>query len=144
MEYEYTLYDIFDRNKKNPVKRSFKKELCLGDEFTIDDVTYRVVIIHRHAVVRMLKYKIPNTATQVVHKCPAKKEMLESLSKEDLLKITDPKVKKSLKTGRVRMGGLTNIQCPHCKVTFWKEKEERPEKAEIQSLFNKRKNGGRK
>lgn len=135
---EYTLFDVFDRKKLNPVKRSFKRELEIGDEFVIDEVTYRVLIIERHAIVRMIKYKIPNTATQVVHKCPAKKEMLSQLSKEDLLKITDPKTKKNLKTSRVKLQGSIVTQCPHCKVTFWKEKEERPEKVEIKSLFHKK------
>ena len=141
MEYEYTLFDVFDRSQSNPVKRRFKKELQLGDEFTIDDVTYRVVLIERHAVVRMFKYKIPNTATQVVHKCPAKKEMLDALSKEDLLKISDPKGKK--KSNRIKMRGGAVTQCPHCKVTFWKEKEERPEQVEVESLFHKSKKGVR-
>lgn len=135
---EYTLFDVFDRKKSNPIKRTFKKELEIGDEFVIDEVTYRVLIIERHTVVRMVKYKVPNTATQVVHKCPAKKEMIGALSKEDLLKITDPKKKKELKSNRVKMPGSIVTQCPHCKVTFWKEKEERPEKVEIKSLFHKK------
>lgn len=135
---EYTLFDVFDRKKANPVKRNFKKELEIGDEFVIDEVTYRVLIVERHAIIRMIKYKIPNTATQVVHKCPAKKEMLGQLSKEDLLKITDPKTKKNLKTSRVKLQGSIVTQCPHCKVTFWKEKEERPEKVEIKSLFQQK------
>lgn len=136
MDFEYTLFDIFDRDKKNPTTRTFKKELQLGDEFVINDVTYRVVILHRHAIVRMMKYKIPNTATQVVHKCPAKKEMLESLTEDDLLKIKDPIQQKELKSSRVKMPGHVVTQCPHCKVTFWKEKDERPVNVEVASIFN--------
>lgn len=139
MDYEYTLFDIFDRDRRNPIKRNFKNELQIGDEFVIDEVSYRVVITSQYAVVRMVKYKVPNTATQVIHKCPAKKEMLDGLSKEDCLKITDPKIKKSFKSNRVKMHGGVVTQCPHCKVTFWKEKEEHPEQVEVQSLFHNKK-----
>ena len=138
MEYEYTLFDIFDRDRRNPVTRTFKKELQIGDEFIIDEVTYRVVIASQYAVVRMMKYKIPNTASQVVHKCPAKKEMIEGLSKEDCLKFKNPAQKKFIKSSRIKMAGEVVSQCPHCKVTFWKEKDERPEKVEIKSLFHKK------
>ena len=135
---QYPLFDVFDRKKENPVTKELKEELQIGEEFTIEDVTYRVMLLEPQAVVRMVRYKIPNTATQVVHKCPAKKEMLDNLSKEDFLKITSPAQKKLFKSSRIKMPGHIATKCPHCKVTFWKEKEARPEKVFVSSVFTKK------
>lgn len=140
MDHEYTLFDVFDEEKERPVKREFDEELEPGNEFTIDGVTYRVLTVDRPvAIVRMFKYKIPNTATQFVHKCPAKKGAFEKLGREDVVKLEDTK-KRNLNTHeRVKMQGHMKQQCPHCKTIFWKESMEMPEPIQVPKVYGKKK-----
>lgn len=139
MGLEYTLFDVFDEERERPVQKHFNNKLEPGSHFTIDDVTYRVVTLEPQvAVVRMLRYKIPNTATQFVHKCPAKKSALEKLGKEDVVKLDDLK-KRNLKThDRVKMQGHMKQQCPHCKTIFWKESMAMPDPVEVPKLYKKK------
>ena len=120
MSLEYTLYDHFDREMNNAVKKKFKDTLSVGQEFTIDDVSYRVTQTsppnakELMAIIRMTKYRIPNTATQFMHFCPAKKK-------------------------RLKMQGHMAIRCPNCEVTFWKESMDFPETVEVPKTFGRKK-----
>jgi len=145
MEREYTLYDVFDERRERPVRREFTNKLEPGSQFTIDDVTYRVVTLEPQvAVVRMLKYKIPNTATQFVHKCPAKKGAFEKLSKDDVMKLDDLK-KRNLKThDRVKMQGHMKQKCPHCRTIFWKESMAMPDPVQVPKVYKTKKKSSKR
>ena len=116
MSFEYKLYDYFDTEKEKPIHRSFEKPLAPNQEFDIEGVTYKVTGIEADSdesptvVVRMIRYKISNTTTQFIHYCPAEKR-------------------------RIKMQGHMTIQCPHCKVIFWKESMEMPEQVQVPKVY---------
>jgi len=136
---KYTLYDFFDREKTNCVLRNFSKPLKVKQRFIINDVEYKVTRIKKKvAIVRMIKYKIDNSNTSFVHKCPAKKSTMEKLDQDDLIKLEKKVGKKQVKSwtaGRVKMRGHFKQQCPFCKVIFWKESFEHPEEVSVNKIM---------
>ena len=113
------IYDFFDENFANPKKSTSNRPFKSGENFDIDGVTYNVVkawsfkddtglnkIDLDFAVVRMVKYRIPDTSTQFIHKCPAKKGAVTKLTREDVVKLKDKVGAKKIskeKQGRVKM-----------------------------------------
>lgn len=137
---EFTLFDSYDTEKENPVKRAFKKSLTKHEEIEFDGVTYRVTKVDkREAVLKMIRYQIPDTATQFVHKCPAKKSALEGMDREDIIKVEEKTGKKL--TSRVKMSSHAKMVsvCPYCKTEFWKENNLVPEEVHVDKVFKKRK-----
>ena len=138
-----TFFDVWDVDKINPVRIEGKKDLKVGDKFHIDDVSYRV--LEREgttAVVRMFKYRIPDTATQFVHKCPAKKDKMDGLDRDDIVSFEDKygkKVADKMRSGRVKMGTLKlKTKCPFCKCIFWKENVAVPETVEVNKVAGRK------
>ena len=142
--WHYKLFDFFDEEKVNPVKRAFRKPLTKGKKFSIEDVTYKVVNVNRktnNAVIRMIRYKIQNTSTAVVHKCPARKSVMDNMDRDDIIELEKkigPKAVSQWKKGRVKMQGHMKQRCPFCKVVFWKESMELPAKVEVAGIMTKK------
>ena len=125
----HLIFDYFDQEFKNPKTFEFEKELKAGTTFTQNGVTYEVVKEIKSAVIRMVKYQIPNTATQFIHKCPAKKRISQTIEKCDVMNLKDIE--------RVKLQGQMQSRCPYCKVIFWKESMELPEQIQIPKVLNK-------
>lgn len=117
MKFKYVLYDIFDKKKANPVIIMFDHKLKKKEVFSLNDVSYKVVGRWKknekhYARIRMVKYKMSNTVTDMVHRCPAK----------DM--------------DHVKLRGHMRVKCPHCKVLFWKESMEFPEKVLVDKVIS--------
>lgn len=152
--FKYELIDFFDDKTENAIIHTFKKKLVVGETFKKDDVVYEIEDADwwhdrrkGKAIIRMVRYRIPNTATQFVHKCPAKKKAMEKLDKDDILQIEKKYGKKGAekrikqwKAGRTKMNShnKVEIKCPLCKCVFWKEKNEVPEAVTIDGVMNKK------
>jgi len=144
MNYRYVLYDFFDKEKANPVIRMFDHKLKKKELFEINEVTYKVVgrwkkNEKRFARIRMTRYKIGNTNTSVMHPCPAKKMEVESFTVNQIKKMKKKLTKKQfgrMKDGRVKLRGHMKVSCPYCKVEFWKESMEFPEKVLVDKVMN--------
>ena len=146
--YSYTFIDWFDDDAANAVTQKLKQKLALGDIFNINDVTFSVEHIEyignkAKALIRMRRYKIGNTQTQFVHKCPAKRDMMGKLSREDVIRMeknVGKKQVKSWKEGRVKLNSYNKkeIICPECKTVFWKERDDIPDTVEINTTLNKK------
>jgi hypothetical protein len=136
------LYDYWDKEKAAAVYRDFPKRLKPKQTFEIDGVSYFVCSTRRNptgsisAVVRMVRYRISDTATQVVHKCPALRDPQAKLSKEDVVKLDAVPAKK-----RVRTSAYNQLEhrCPHCGVVFYKSFNRIPETVLIPRVYKKRK-----
>ena len=137
----HVLFDEYDEDRQNPVTLKFAKILTEGKMFEVHDVRYLVKAVKqragvRIATVRMIRYKIPDTATQFIHKCPAKKGAVEKLDREDVVKIEATGKKLN---GRVKMQSY-NVKeqaCPHCKTVFWKEHLVLPEEVEVDRVMQR-------
>lgn len=139
----HVLFDFYDEERENPVNMHFNRKLKREDTFETNGVQYMVLGVKMRAgvpvtTVRMVKYKIANTATQFVHKCPAKKGALEKMDRDDIIKIEE-KTKKKL-SSRVKMSSHNTLQikCPHCKTIFWKERNELPEQVQVSKVMGKK------
>jgi hypothetical protein len=132
--HKYTLNEYYDPDKENPIEMEFKKRLKEDQKFDVDDVTYKVIELDSvnyknkeffsEAIVKMVRYRIPDTATQFVHKCPVKKTAAERLDSDDVIKIMkkygEVKGKKrilSMQEGRAKMNS-------HNKMKFSKKQKE--------------------
>jgi len=144
-KHHYILHDRFDRDKKNPVNISFEKPLVKGDTFTLNDVTYKVIKSpskYNVVIIKMIKYKIENTATSIVHKCPARATMSRELTENKIVEMKKKygdKIVDNFLSGRVKMHSIKQAKCPFCNVKFWKEKIEIPEQVHINSRIKGRK-----
>lgn len=131
--FKYQLHDFWERPLSRPWK--FDHQLRRGETFEFDGVTYLVVKKNNEkgwAVVRMVRYKIPNTSSQFVHKCPAKKGHSESLSKDDIVQLQEKHGQKraaDIMNERVKIravGAQLEFKCPFCETLFWREHFELP------------------
>ena len=148
--YRYTLIDWFDDVAGNPIELDLDEALELGDEFTVNDVTFSIEHIEYqinkkgfNALVRMRRYRIPDTQTQFVHKCPAKKGMMSKLSRDDVIKLEKSVGKKqvtSWKNGRMKFSSYNKkeIVCPDCGTIFWKHNNCIPGTVDIDPIMNKK------
>lgn len=127
---EYTFFSEYDIEKKNPAKKTLNKKLNIDDEFIIDNVTYKIIkkIKPKTFFIKTLKYKIKDTTTTIVHKCPAIKDRIKKLDENDFKKY---KSRLKLKTMNV-----VNY-CPTCGVIFYKDKKCIPESFDVYSIKNK-------
>jgi len=149
MMYNYLLFDYFDGETENGREMKFKDRLKCGQEFKKNKVVYRVEECdywnrHGTAIIRMVRYQIPDTATQFVHKCPVKKSHMEKLDKGDVLKMEKVYGKedaarkiKQWKTGRVKMQSHNKleIKCPLCECVFWKKHNAVPETVTVDGVM---------
>lgn len=154
MAFKYELVDYFDERTENTIKKVFKKKLVAGQQIEKNDVVYIIEDADwwpdtrkGKAIIRMVRYKIPNTATSFVHKCPAKKKAMEKLDSDDVIKIEKKYGKKGAakrikqwKAGRAKLNSHNKIetQCPLCDCVFWKEKNEVPETVVVDGVMNKK------
>lgn len=149
----YLLHDYFSEGD-NPIKRDFKKKLEQGSRFTINDVTYLVEHVEHYnaddcngkALIRMVRYRIPDTATQFVHKCPVKKDAMEKLDRDDVLKLENKfgktgaeKKIKAWKQGRTKLRTYNHLEkeCPLCECVFWKKNNLVPETVIVDGVMHK-------
>jgi len=135
-KYFYILIELFDDEAENEVIVHRNKKLKAGDYFSIQDTTYEIeevewysLAIGGKALVKMVRYRIPDTATQFVHKCPVRKKQGEDITDSDILKfekdLGKDKANKKIaymKSGRVKMQSYNKleIECPLCKCVFYK------------------------
>ena len=135
-KYPYVLIELFDEEGENEVVVSRKKKLKAGNTFKIQDITYEVEEAEWYksegkgkALVKMVRYRIPDTATQFVHKCPVRKKQAEAMTDKDILKFEkeygkDKANKKIeyMRQGRVKMESYNKleIECPLCECVFYK------------------------
>lgn len=149
-----TSFDFWDNERKNPIVINTKdfniKKVKKGERFTVDDVTYFINKTFKKKgyegkciETKMIKYKIKNTVTTHVHKCPAKKGMMQRMTPETLELMAEKFGKKNVdswfKEGRTKMKTGLITQCPECKCVFYKEKNVLPETVEVVSLKGKKK-----
>ncbi len=132
-KYKYQLHDFWDRSLARPWE--FDHLVQRGETFEFDGVTYSIVKKNSKkswAVIRMTRYKIPNTSSQFVHKCPAKKGHSESLSRDDIVMLQEKHGQKraaDIMSERVKIravGAQLEFQCPFCKTLFWRASAELP------------------
>lgn len=145
---KYTLFDYYDKQKINPLMWYFDHQLIRGETFEANDVTYRVFRRFRYlgkraAFVKMVRYKIPDKSTQFVHKCPAHKSKVDSLSHGDIIKLEKKlggKKVKALQTGRVKMRSYNALEfkCEHCKVVFFKKHNTIPDTVQVDKVMKKK------
>ncbi len=153
MSVVHTLFDFFDKSHSHPIERTFETPLQEGSEFTIEGVTYKVVgrlnVMFMGPVkfgnvpsleVRMTRYKVENSSTQFVHKCPAKPDGSSKITDDDMMKF-DPKKQKRVK---LRTYNVLEQACPHCKVIFWKERNEIPPEVHVDKVMGKKNANNRK
>jgi len=145
---EYTLFSKYDEKKERPIKKEIEKKINVNNEICIDDVYYKVIKKYESRklgpclIVDMVRYKINNTTTTIVHKCPALNNAVKKLDEHDFKKLkekySEKKINDLLESTRTKMKtmGLVNI-CPTCGVIFYKDNQELPESIEIESLKNK-------
>lgn len=146
------IYKIRDHwNPKNIIEWDFPEPPVPGYVFEHDNVEYRVIrtiqLIGKLPVifVRMFRYKIANTSTTFVHKCPAKKNASQKLSRDDQIKLEEKHGKAKLAkilNERVKIrsiGAQVQFKCPFCATTFWKEQFELPETVQVDGVMNKKK-----
>lgn len=151
-----TAFDYWDKERGLGVQLDTEehgiKELKKNVMFTIEDVTYLITKIFKKkknfgneklVETRMVKYKIPNTVTTHVHKCPAKLKEMENLSVEGrkmlVGKYGENTVNQWQLTGRVKLKIELAHQCPGCKVTFYKDEVIAPESVKVVSTKGKKK-----
>lgn len=146
--FKWVLVETYDKEAMNECEHVFQFPLRVDEEFTIDDVTY--IVDHAEwyadkqfgkAMVRMTRYRIPDTATQFVHKCPAMEKHMSKLSHDDLMKFEaklGEKTVEGLKKGRVKMRHHKTLEqkCKHCGVVFWKKKNVLPEQVDVDVEMN--------
>lgn len=147
--FKWKLVETYDNEAINEVEHVFKFPLKVNQEFTIDDVTY--IVEHAEwyptekygkALVRMTRYRIPDTATQFVHKCPAMERYMSGISKEDIMKFEarfGSKTVEGLKKGRVKMRHHKSLEqkCDHCGVVFWKKQNIIPDEVDVETQMDK-------
>lgn len=139
----HKLWDYYDLDRvgRSP-ELGFSKQLKNADRFEFDGVTYEVTDVmrggpkHSAVIVKMVRYQIPDTATQFVHKCPAKKDADSSMSRDDIMKIPAKRVK-------MQSHNRLEIKCPHCKTIFWKKNHGVPDEVQVDKTFKKKKKGKR-
>ena len=160
MKYHYTLYDFFDDNTDNGIVRAFKEKLTDGQELKQDGVTYQVDQCDYWgpdnpmgkepfgtAVFRMTRYLIPDTSTQFIHKCPAKKKAMEKMDNDDVVKLQEQHGKvgaekriKAWKQGRTKMQSYNRLElrCPLCKCIFYKKNNQVPDSVTVDGVMGKK------
>jgi len=135
--------DSYDTDKVNPVEIDLPNSIVLqkGNEFDLNDVTYKIESMDfkkkdTYLTLKMIRYKISNTTTTIVHKCPARKNQFQKLPPATIDIMKEKYGKKSVESwqrdGRMKMGSrsLANV-CPDCLCSFWKEEAQIPEKVII-------------
>lgn len=148
-KFPYKLIEVWDTEGENKIEVKLKKRLSVGDQFTIDGVTYSVEETDWFedqgsgtALVRMIRYRIPDTATTHVHKCPAKKEHIQQLSSDDVVKLENKhgakKVKKYMRSPNIKMRTHSTLEtkCPGCGVVFWKKNIALPDTVEVEKVMD--------
>lgn len=159
MGYHYILYDYFDGDTSNPVTCEFKSTLVQGQILKRNGVTYCVekcdywgVNINKEyegvAILRMTRYRISDTNTQFIHKCPVRKKSSEKLDRDDVLKLekrfgkvgAEKKIK-AWKKGRTKMQSYNKLEttCPLCGCVFYKKHNSVPDTVQIDGVMKKRK-----
>jgi len=151
-KFTYILYDFFDGDTENPTKMVFDRQLKTDEELKFDGVTYKVIEAdffdkHGTAVIRMTRYRIPDTSTQFVHKCPVKKKHMEKLDRDDVIKLEKKFGKKGAakrvkqwKNGRTKMQSYNRIEttCPLCECVFYKKHNTIPDEVTVDGVMNKK------
>lgn len=148
--YPYTLIEFWDNEGDNGVVVGFDEILQAGEAIVIDDVEYIVeecdwsaVKKQGMALIRMYRCKIPDTATTYVHKCPAKKQHVENLTADDILKLEKRYGKKKtdswLQSNKIKLRTFSKLEtkCEHCGVVFWKDKRDLPDTVQVDSGLDK-------
>jgi len=151
-----TAFDYWDKERTLGVQldtqelkiETLKKNVM----FTIEDVTYLITKVFKKKSLagkdrlietRTVKYKVPNTVTTHVHKCPAKFREMENMTvkgrKMLVKKYGESTVNNWQLSGRVKLKIELAHQCPGCKVTFYKEKIVNPESVSVISTKGKKK-----
>lgn len=157
MKYRYVLIDFFDSEADKELQRDFSIKLERDMTFTINDVTYAVEHAEHYnavddvtigkAIVKMVRYRISDTATSFVHKCPVKKSSMEKLDRDDVLKLETKFGKKGAtkrikawKTGRTKLQSYNKLEskCPLCQCVFWKKHNRVPETVVIDGVMHKK------
>ena len=143
--FKWTLVETFDHEALNEREHVFQHPLRVHEAFTIDGVTYEVEHAEwdaqtkaGRALVKMTRYRIPDTATQFVHKCPAMQKQMDKITPDDLVKFEaqwGAKTVNGWKSGRVKMRHHKSIEqpCKHCGVVFWKEQNLIPDTVDVEA-----------
>lgn len=142
----YTLIENFDHDAENPIHVRLKTHVKVGDRFTIENVTYEVEDSdyfedtgEGKAIVRMVRYRIPDTATTAVHKCPAKKEHFDNMNAEDIIRLEEKYGAKKVKawSNKVKLKTYNKLEskCEFCGVTFWKKVNTLPDTVEVEVVM---------
>lgn len=143
--FKFTFYDWFDDFTENPVSIKVPNALKAGDTFEQDGVTYKVKDAHvwheereGAALVRMTRYRIADTSTQFVHKCPAKNRLTTKLTRDDVTRIdSDKGLAKRKHWERVKLQSHNRLEtkCPDCGVVFWKNAIDLPSEVVIDGVM---------
>ncbi len=158
MSYRYTLYDYYDVNTENGKEMSFTLQLTIGQKIRKDNVTYKILECdywgdgkstsgkaYGRAIIQMTRYKIPDSATQFIHKCPAKKKAMEKIDADDVIKLEKKFGKKgaakrikSWKAGRAKLQSYNKLEtkCPMCGCVFYKKHNTVPDVVYIDGVMN--------
>jgi hypothetical protein len=147
----YCIFDYYDVGYFNPKHYESKNKLRVSDQFDLDDVTYIVTKKFKHhlhnevcLVIKMIRYKISDSSTTFVHKCPALKGETTKLNQKQfktlIEKHGEKKVNDWINVGRIKMHSMNLVNiCPHCGVVYYKDKIKVPEEIDVISTSNKKK-----
>ena len=158
MKYNYWFIDFFDDDGNTFIEYELDNELEQDSIFTINDVTYQVEYVEHQlsvtdekwyagmAIIRMIRYKLSDTSTSFVHKCPVKKSVMEKLDRDDVInlekkfgKIGAKKRIEAWKIGRTKMRSYNKLElkCPLCECIFWKENNLVPQTVIVDGIMSK-------
>lgn len=158
-----TAFDFWDTERTLGIELDTDKleipefKLKKNEMFVHDDVTYMITKVFRKKSMgpdklietRVVKYKVPNTVSTHVHKCPAKLVQMSEITVEQRKKMVkqygEVTVNGWQQQGRVKLKLDTLAhQCPGCKVVYYKEKNLLPDSVKVTSTKGKRKLKSRK
>ena len=137
---KYRFHEFFDQEGDKPIELNLNFTPVVGTIFELDDVEYQIDHLEGHmGIIKMIRYKVANTATQIVHKCPAIKNILNKMDRDDVVSFNEnitknPESKKS----RIRFNSHNklNVTCPHCNVIFYKNENVVPERVTVEGVMN--------
>jgi hypothetical protein len=131
----FLAFDFYDTQRTREVSITLRVDTQLGHEIDLGDVTYQVIDSFEHRgeralVLKAIRQRIEDTTTQIVHRCPARREMLLSLSsgRKSTLKeqLGNQRFLRAV-SDRVRLSINDEATCHECGCVFWKNNPQRPD-----------------
>jgi hypothetical protein len=141
----FLAFDFFDPNRTRQVSITLRVDTQLGHEIELGDVTYQVIDSFEHKgeralVLKAIRQRVDDTTTQIIHKCPARREMLLNLSNSGKTtlkeKLGEQRFARAV-SERVRLSINDEATCHECGCVFWKKNALRPNAIFVKQNYGK-------